>query len=767
MSNSNRAKMALLSTAAYLLHGATPAIAQDGTSSDQESAQGELAAGPMGEILVTARKRSESLQKVPISIEAFTSEELEARGIDGIDGIELNTPGFTYDTLGSTQIRPAIRGIGSDEPGPGGDFSTAIFLDGIYLATPSMATLDIFDVARVEVLKGPQGTLFGKNVIGGAIDVIPNRPADVFEAQASLTAGNYGTLDLEGMVNIPTGGDWAQRLAFVRRSHDGFAKNLVTGNRLEDLNRFAFRYSIAGQVGDALEVYLAGDYIKDDNSGRNNQIIGATPGAGNPRAPTWLLLASQNRNLREETNQNDDFAKREMYGLRMELVYDLGFASLTSVSSYRDITDDQFDADDGRTLEELRIAADTVDNRSADYGFGTGNDVQTYSTELRLSGDTGPLDWIVGAYYGRADYDSTAQFPVTTFDCRRSNARFTLGLVSGVNGCSSVSANDRWDLTNHTDSYGLFADTTLKLTDSLSLSGGVRYSYDKKRFTNTNARSLTDGFTALNVATGIFAVKATQDWDAVTYRASLEYDLTPDIFTYASVSTGYKAGGFGTFTTSAALAAFPLNKETATNYELGIKTTLFDRHLRTSLALFRQDYTGLQTVVFSAERGAESTNAAAARIEGLEFEGTVTFGNISIDGSYTYLKTDVDGVSVGGTVFNNVRLQRAPKHAFSIGPRYTQDIGDRGAIEYGVNYSYRSKIFDDPDNNLGEVRPPRKLVDAYISWSDASDSWNVRLWSKNLFDEIYYNRISDSFGAIAVTLGPPRQFGVTVTRRFR
>lgn len=721
--------------------------------------------GASGPIIVTARNREESLQVVPASISALSTEDLERRSIQGIEGIELSAPAFTFDTLGSTQVRAAIRGIGTDEPGPGGEPSAAVFLDGIYLQMPGMATVDIFDIGRVEILRGPQGTLLGKNVVGGGINIIPNHPVDYFEGMGRVTIGNYGQLDFEGMVNLPLSDNWAQRLAFSRRHNNGFAENVTTGNRLEDINRFSFRYSIAGDLSPAISADLTIDYTDDDGNGRNNQIIGSTAGAG--RAPVWDLLAADIDDIRLESDESDDFARRETYGARLQFDADLGFATLTSLSSFRHLRDDTIDGDDGHTFEQLRVAADQLDNRSADYGFGTGNNLDVWSTELRLGGTAGVVDWMIGGFLSETTYDSTAAFPITTFDCRASNPNYTVGLVDGVDGCNTVSYNDRWNLDGSTTNFAMFGDLTLHITENLAVSGGLRYSHDSKDFHATNARSLTDGFSALAVGSEIFDTSDSQSWDQLTWRASLEYSPTDDLFFYALAASGYKAGAYQTFARAASEVRSPLNQETATNYEVGVKADFFDNHLRVNLSAFMMDYQGLQSVSFSVN-SSSAGQAASARIEGVEVETQLALTDDLIAGfTYAYLSTDVDGLILGGAVQpDNLRLQRAPRHDLSASLRYEQDIGEYGSIEYGGIYSYRSRIFDDPDNNLGEIRPPREIVNLYVNWENDSRDLAARLFVNNLFNEVYYNRISDTFGATAVTLGAPRQFGVSVTKRF-
>jgi len=217
------------------------------------------------EIIVTAQKKSESVQTVPIAITTFSSEEMKAKGIFTIGGIELNTPGFTFDELGTGKVRTAIRGIGSDNTSPGQEFSTVIFLDGVAQSTNGLAAVNMFDIQRVEVLKGPQGTLWGKGAIGGGINIITARPTDDNSGRVSLTAGNYGLFDLEGVINNVIGDNFRQRLAGSVNLLDGYATNAITGDNLENLNRMGLRYSAELDVSDRTTFGVIADYTRDDN----------------------------------------------------------------------------------------------------------------------------------------------------------------------------------------------------------------------------------------------------------------------------------------------------------------------------------------------------------------------------------------------------------------------------------------------------------------------------------------------------------------------
>ncbi|MCF6214922.1 MAG: TonB-dependent receptor [Emcibacter sp.] len=707
------------------------------------------------EIIVTAQKKSESVQTVPIAISTFSSEEMKAKGIFTIGGLEINTPGFTFDELGTGKVRTAIRGIGSDNTSPGQEFSTVIFLDGVAQSTNGLAAVNLFDIERVEVLKGPQGTLWGKGAIGGGINIITARPTDENSGRVSLTAGNHGLFDVEGIINNVIGDNFRQRLAGSANLLDGYATNAITGDNLENLNRVGLRYSAELDVSERTSFGVIADYTRDDNNGRNYQILGGTPGGS--REATWNQLV-ENRTNDPRVSLDDDvgFAKRKLYGVRTELNVDLDWMTFTNVTSYRNIEDSFFDNNDGATPEEIAAAADAVDNRGAEFGLGTSENSDQFSTEFRFSGAQDNLEWTTGAYYGQDNGNQLARFQIQQIDCRDrgSNPSFTVGVPMGStagDGCTTGNfSEDRWNISNTTNTYAAFGELTYNVTDALSVTGGLRYSSYKKDYSSDNLQSI--GSTIVSGAAGQSA-NVEASWNKVTYRLIADYQVTDDIFAYLSYATGFAPGDFGAFTSQIGTVLTP---QEAKSLEFGLKGSFNKFQFNT--AVFYNDFSGTPVVQVTGVGGGTAGNTQQVKVKGFEIDMRYAATDaLRFDVKYSYLNTDADGTPFG----DDLELQRAPKHDITIGATYyvTDDI------EIGGGYSYRSEVFDDPDNNLGEVRPSRQLVDAHVKW-DAADGLVVRVWGRNLTDENYVVRISDSFQSRVVNYGAPRSFGITVSKDF-
>ena len=707
----------LLGTALAVCVGlvTTPSIAQ---SSGDEVAVADT-------IVVTARKREENAQTVPISLTVFGEEDIERKRLIDIEALEANTPGFTFDYLGGTKARPTIRGVGSDEPGAGGDASTVVFLDGVYQGRQGAAAVDIFDVQQIDILRGPQGTLWGKNAAGGAINVVTKKPTDDYEGEVQLTGGNRSTVEALGVVNIPLAENWNSRFAVSHKRNGGFVDNLFTGNSVYDTNRTSLRGHLAYDAGGRADFLLTADFTRDDSTGlpvivtRSNGGADSAVGANGPF---------------ETQADKDGFAKREMYGVRGELNVDLGIGTFTSITAFRSL-DDQTDEDwDGTNA----INFPTVPQIS----FGFGDDSQAFSTENRLSGETGGVVWVAGLYYLNED----------------TSAFSSLGLNA---------AQFDWRTTNETNSVAVFGEVTIPLTDRFDVSGGVRYTDEEKEYRNT---LLSGGVTQLFDTDDVVLADPSTDtnpsFDRVTWRASLDYQLTDEVFVYALASTGFKSGAFDSLAFSGAQAATPLLPEEVDNYELGAKTTLPNGMGTLNVTGFYMDYSNLQLVQFTGIGATGGLNLPSAKILGIEFESNLNLTeNTALDLRYAFLDTDADSPE-GGVIVTGRRLVRTAKHDFAASLNHSVPLEDDATIDFGANVSYRGQIFDDPDNNDLEVRPARTLLDTYLSYSPASERWRMSLWAKNLTNEDYVIRVSNIAAFNQVVVGPPRTFGVSLTASF-
>jgi len=710
-----------------LLAGVAGALAGAGPASAQTSRPGSSA---IEEVVITARKREESLQSVPVSATVFDAEALRNKRIIDIESLEANTPGFVFDYLGGTKARPTIRGVGSDEPGAGGDPSTVVFLDGVYQGRQGAAAVDMFDIQQVDVLRGPQGTLWGKNAAGGAVNIVTNKPEDEFSGRLDLTGGTDAIVETLGVLNLPMNERVKSRFAVSYKDNDGFVENLFTGNDVYDTNRISARAHLLFEPTDGVDLLLTADYTRDDTTGLPAIVTRSNGGAD---------TAVDANGPFETQADKDGFAEREMYGLRGELNIDFGFATLTNITAFRSLEDETDEDWDGTNPVDFP----TVPQIS----FGFGDDAESLSSETRLAGTTRGIDWVGGVYYLHENTDAFA----------------SLGLNA---------AQFDWTSTNETDSYAFFGELDIPVTDRLNLSGGARYTREEKDYRNVLvAGGAAQLFDTDQVVQSTPGTDTNPTFDETTWRVSLDYQLMDGVFLYALASTGFKSGAFDSLAFDGTQAATPLLPEEVDNYEVGVKTTLPGGFGSLNVTGFHMDYQNLQLVQFTGIGATGGVNLPSADINGIELDAQLTaLPSTVLDIGYTYLDTDAESPEpdgMGGTVIvDGRRLVRSAKHDFSASLLHELALAGGGRLDFGANVSHRSKVFDDPDNNDLEVRPARTLLDGFVTWTTPDAGWRLTLWAKNITDEDYVIRVSNIANFNQVVVGPPRRVGVTVSANF-
>ena len=701
-----------------------PSIASAAPS--QEAAQ-------VGDIVVTAQRRSQNLQDVPITMNVMGAREVEQARIAQVTDVANRTVGLNFDAFPASQPRPAIRGIGSSDRGAAGDPSTAVFIDEVYMGRPAAVAFDAFDVARIEVLKGPQGTLWGKNVVGGAIHVVSQRPSlSGFDASVAATYGNYDRLDLAGFVNMPLGDRLALRLSGSSRTHDGYVRNTYLDNRVEDQDTKSLRAQLLFEPSDNLSIVLGVDGTRDRATAQARHTIGVDPSSAT--AAVWRpTIDHDRRTTRMDTNGHD---QRDTYGVRLGVDWTFDRFVLSSISAYRWLDYDMFgDGDGGNpTTNALNIRGDQIEKTR----FG--------SQEVRLSALPGSrLAWVLGLYAYHADTDRSDIFR----------------LDSPPQPSGTFGTIDRYDQSNVTDSVAAFADATYAVTDRLNVFAGVRYSKDEKDYDVSNASS-----TALLRASERFTVSASNAWDQVTYRIGGDYDLADRIMAYGVISSGFKSGGFQDTASTGASAATPFEPETATNYEIGLKAQFFDRALLFNPSLFWTDYTDLQvrrTVGFDTF----TTNAGSARIKGFELTSRwAPVQGLSLGLAYAYNDARFRDLIDNGQDYSGNRLTRNPRHKLTFSPAYERALASGAVISGAVDVQYESFIFDDIDNNDLNVRPAKTLVDARLGFTSPDGRWEASIWGKNLGDEVYITHQYILTGGQFAYYGEPRTFGATLRWRY-
>jgi iron complex outermembrane receptor protein len=713
-----------------------PAIAQTsidtGTTSGVENLDGQDETADTQDIVVTAQKRAQRLQDVPITISVIGAQEIEQARVDQLVDVANRTPGLNFDAFPSTQPRPAIRGIGSSDRGAAGDPSTAVYIDDVYYGRPAAVAFDAFDVARIEVLKGPQGTLWGKNVVGGLIHIVNARP-QLGDADWSVqgTIGSYFRTDAAGFINLPTGDRSALRISASTRNRDGFAKNTFRSGRTDDEHTSSGRIQYLVEPTGRLSLLFGADYTRDRLAGGNRHTLGVDPSS--PQRVVWQNAIDPD----PETTRQDinGYQNRDSYGMRLGADWDVAPFTVTSISSYRRLRYHVLEDADGGNPTTNRINARGGQDENTEF----------WSQEVRLAApDSSRIKWVLGGYYFHGDTERVD----------------TLVVDLPPFPSNSFAALDQFDQRAVTDSYAAFGDVTIPLLDRLNVFGGIRYSRDDKTYDLSTANSQV-----LLRSASRYTIDAKDDWSRVTYRAGLDVRITPDVMLYGLTSTGFKSGGFQDTPSTAASARIPFNPESATNYEVGVKATLFDRKLVFNPAMFWIDYDDLQ-VRQTIGLDTFTSNAGSARIKGAELTMSAgPFGGFNLGATYAFTDARFRQLVDRGVDYAGNRLTRSPRNKVTVSPSYRFDLPSGMTVTAAADYQYESRIFDDFNNSPVTVRDPKNLFDARLILAGRGRKWDLSIWAKNLTNETYIVHQFLLLGGRFATYGPLRTVGATVTIR--
>lgn len=708
---------------------ALPALAQEEPSAVEE-------------VIITARKKAESLQDTPVTVTAFSGEKLQEEGITDFQKLADATPGVTIDAFPRAAPRPFFRGIGSSNQSAGGDPSSVAFLDGVYLGRGAMLAVDTFDLERVEVLKGPQGTLWGKNVVGGAVNFVTARPRHDFFGRAAVTVAEFDQFNANLMLNVPLGESVAFRGSIGRQYNEGFRKNTSTGEGLDDDNRWSGRAHLLVELGEDSSLLFTADMVSDDLAG----------------GARFNLRPRGDRDIDKPRNVNPDrpgFIARDTGGLKAEYQTDaLGWASLTAIVSWRTLDYDSSEDLDG---------TDVAGNAAAGMGPVTGlqvlakEEADSWSTEWRLAskGD-GPLSWTAGLFYLKDEVTRERETETAAVDL----------------------SENRFIGENTTKSFAAFGELEYGFDFGLSLFAGLRYTDEEKEYAVTRLTG-PQAAPVVNFTTrGDPGVSSEQ---MITWRVGGDWRFNDNVFAFASVATGFKSGAFQE-QPNVATARIPTDPEEVTNYEAGVKTDWWNRRIRANASIFHAEYSNLQTIQSVPDASAGPGGASIvvdtgdATIAGLETElRFVPDDHWEAGLSYTYLDATfdrlvqtsailADGTPVRADLAGN-RLSRTPEHAVSFDLSYTTSAFAWGWVKLGVSGNYESDIFDDNANDLVEFRKARTLWDASATWH-FNDRYSLQLWGRNLGDVEYRTHQVETGGGFFVQYGPPRQVGLTLTAEF-
>lgn len=694
-----------------------------------------LSAGMLEEVVVTAQKREQNLQDTPISISAFEGQALEDQGIVDIGDVSQYAPNvqIAQSPGGSTGATIAMRGSVTVNPVVTIDTNVGVYLDGVFIAKNVGGLFDVAELERVEVLRGPQGTLYGKNTVGGAVNLISRKPTGEFGGKVRVGAGNFGYTDFYVSVDSDKINDMVSiNGAVSKRDRDGFYDNLSPVAKVDEfkqLDSLAARFAIEIDVSSAMNIYYSYDMNERDN----------TPSFAQP-------TGRPNERLDNGVSDGIDVDSSESFGHSLHVSYDLS-DSLTfkSITAYRELEfDDINDYDGGDSIAFLLHA-----ERHAEQ--------EQLSQEFQLIGQVDNLNYVVGLFY--FDEEASVENPL-------SQQFFTPGAPFFGQGPLLVRPNA---YGADSESYAIYGQADWALTDKLTLTAGARWTDEEKEgFIDHPADEL--------VGSVSFATTTSDSWTNFSPMAVLSYQLDDDINTYFKISQGWKSGGFNAEAPDINAAQESYDEEMVTAIELGVKSRLMDNRLQVNAALFQNDIEDLQlSEVDPNTFYSQIFNAGESTVTGVELEVVyLATDSLTLNLSYGYLDAEYDEfISFGVDIKDEAEFPYTPEDTASAGMEYTQDIGV-GQFSARVDYSYVGSHVVYHNSGQAELTKISgyRLLNARLAISEielGSDGGKLRvgLWGKNLTDSEYrINGIPTSGFTSINYYGDPRTFGADITYEF-
>jgi len=740
-----------------------------------------LAAQPvLEEVKVTARKRVENLQDTPISITAISGDLIQQAKLFNVADIEQRTPNLAITASNngvSSALQAYLRGVGQFDFALTVDPGVGLYVDGIYLARTIGSNFQLADIEQVQVLRGPQGTLFGKNSIGGAINVTTRRPSGETNYSAELTGGEDNYIGFDGYLEFPITDTAAGSVAVMTKNSDGWQKR----NRGDDAgndDQWAVRSHLDMDFTDDWNSHLVVDYTHIDQNVYPQVLSDFNPAA--PVAGAYLgavlgpigetCCATNIDDIDRSDALNElDGEENDTWGVSWTNTFTLGELTLKSLTGYRDMDS-----------ESYRDA----DNAPQDYfSVGSAFDVQQFSQEFILSNEVGSgFDWLVGAYYLKEDGDHFSEVTVGA------------GLFEAT-GVVPLDITLSYDRTQKATAWAAFFNTTWHMTDTARLNVAARYTYDEKKLDMYSFRRASQtpilvpgptdpGSCTDVVADGIGSVFTCEDdWDEFSPKVGLELDVNEDTLAYASVSGGFRSGVYNGRPTATAQISVA-DPETLISYEIGMKTQLWDNRLQLNGALFYNDYEDRQFLVNRPSGSVDSAlalvvdNAADSTLWGGELEFTVLpLEGLTITGGLSYIEPEYDEFEaidpdtgeledLSDRPFTNV-----PEWTANLMAQYLCDLDNAGSIRLRGDMSYKDDIFYSDDDQSASFE--RLHADSYtiynagVTYISADEHWEFGVFGRNLSDEreIRGGFGVDAFGTTTVSFTEPRRYFVSVRYR--
>ena len=764
-------------------------VAQVRTPTDQAvSSQPGASTEGVEEIVVTARRVSESLESTPIAITALSAQQLQDRQIQDISDLtsvvpSLHVTGGSAGSAGNAQF--FIRGVGQSDFLPTADPAVGVYVDGVYIARTTGNLFDLSDVQQIEVLRGPQGTLFGKNTSGGAISVTTRRPDNDAEGLIEATLGDYWRHDLKASMSGPLIRDQiAASLTVVSRNQDGWGHDLYNGTDLGNTEMQSVRAALNYFGSDTFDYYLTADYTRRHERSFPFALVGVYPSAVNNLyqsavanrlypglSLTDALISPNPSNVYTGGPDANNLNVGGVSGIgTWHVSPNLSVKSITAWRRQTALIDDDYDG------SPLPIA---------DYQRLIGESQVSQEIQLNYTAFEQRLNIVGGGFF---------QHEFATIDNGQPTLVGLYPVLAAINP-AQVPFGISSDIDQSDNSYAGYANATFKLTDRLAITAGERYSRETKEFSE-DANYIEAPTSIFVSATGTplpFGTRLFENrtFDSTTPTAGLQYQATPNAFFYFTFAEGFKSGGFDGRPIAQLTSPSGFAPETVKSYEVGGKFELFERKLRANVAAYTMDYNDLQVTALETQSTGLSVNvtrnAGRARIRGIELETVYEpVRDLQLQGNASYTDAALTEVAAGVPFSLNDHLVNTPKWMANLGVQYAVINSDAGKLLPRIDWSYTSTVYNELPNTYGfnttgtgavspgpfelpTAQSPYSLVNARIPYTTGEGSWTVALFSTNLLDKRYktYGFSALSLGFSLAYYAPPREYGITVSRRFK
>lgn len=725
-SNRRRAERAVLLLAlGTSAMAAFPAMAQDATAAPAKAQSDTV----FDEIVVTARKRNESVLDVPIAISVFSADALEKANVKGLQDLQNSVPGLFFQERGAFQTFVSIRGVGGDARNIGLESGVSVAIDGVSTGRSNSFNLDLAEIAQVEVLRGPQGTLFGTNTIGGVINITTKKPGAATEFSGNVSYGNYETVRTTLAASGPLSDTLFVGGSVSSWNSRGYIYNSTTGAYVQGQNRLGGRLQLRWVPTDRLEVYITADKTRSRRQETLSQCVRPFIGAClTDSPPNRFTITAASRNF-----NGGDFA-----GVNGTIDYDLGGGfAIKSITAYRE-SDTDLASDGDATTALLAASGPFVE------------DLTAFSQELRLISPAGKrFRFVGGLFYNGADVEQLRR-QTTTFIAQ------TEGAID-------------------TKTYAAYLNADFDVTDFLTLNGGVRQNREVKngRYSQfrSNSTALTYNFPSFRRAD-----------EGTSWTGSVKVKFSPNVSSYATVSRGFKSGGYNIDTLGSpglTVANIIFRPESVTSYEAGLKARLFDRKLSLNLAVFQLDYSDRQVTQFVDPGGGALPfvtigNAATSRTTGFEADAALTLpAGWKLTGSFSSLDAnyrDFRNATAAGADFSRNITEQTPRYTGYFGIDNTTEIGSGGGrLVSHADASYNGKTYFDPANNPLNVQGGYWLLNGRFGYerdlSSGGDTFGVFAFVKNAANQDFFLFKRQAVGTNQGVYGSPRFYGIQLTYR--